>query len=67
MLTETAVLDGAVIVISYAVEIIRTVPLCGMVAEGSVRIEIRKLLGDLICSLWCGMSLLAAGHRIDLI
>ena len=67
MLSKTAVLDGAVIVISYAVEIIRTIPLCGMVAEGSVRIEIRKLLGDLLCYVWCTVALLAAGHRIDLI
>ena len=67
MLTETAVLHGTVIVISYAVEIIGAVPLGRMIAKRSVRIEIRQLLCNLISASWCAVPLLAAGHRIDLI
>ena len=67
MLSKTAVLNCAVIVISYAVEIIGAVPLGRMIAKRPVRIEIRQLLCNLISASWCAVPLLATGHRIYLI
>ena len=48
-------------------EIVRSVPLCCVIAKRTVRIKMRKLLGDLIIASGCRMALFTAGHRIDLI